>query len=448
MKSLGGGGGGVVSGIMNGKVASLKAEVLSTQSNIITVQETHSRQKGKILMGKEFVTFEAIREKKGGGTMIAVHQDLNPKLIEEYSNDFELLVVEIDTKEENIRVITGYGPQENWEEERRLPFFIALEIEIEKATLAGKAVIIEMDANSKLGSKYIPEDPHGMTPNGSLLGGIIERQNLIVGNGSDKCQGVITRKRVTKNRTEQSVIDIILFSSHLSKHFVSMHIDEEKKHVLTRCSKTKKGIKVKESEHNVIITEFKCNIKTDNVNDKIEVYNLKNKECQSQFKKYTEETTMLSSTINEEDDINKVIKRFMKKLNGSIAHCFRKVRVNKPNNDNNDELFNKRRLLKNKLDGETKKELEKVNEAIAEKQTKNYEKLKYELEKIKTIGGKVNSKQLWKMKKQLCPRSRDAPSAMTDAKRNLLTSDKAIQNKALEVYERKQPGCKEALSGS
>ena len=185
-------------GIMNGKVASLKAEVLSTQSNIITVQETHSRQKGKILMGKEFVTFEAIREKQGGGTMIAVHQDLNPKLIEEYSNDFELLVVEIDTKEENIRVITGYGPQENWEEERRLPFFIALEIEIEKATLAGKAVIIEMDANSKLGSKYIPEDPHGMTPNGSLLAGIIERQNLIVGNGSDKCQGVITRKRVTK----------------------------------------------------------------------------------------------------------------------------------------------------------------------------------------------------------------------------------------------------------
>ena len=155
-------------GIMNGEVASLKAEVLSTQSNIITVQETHSRQKGKILMGKEFVTFKAIREKKGGGTMIAVHQDLNPKLIEEYSNDFELLVVEIDTKEENIRVISGYGPQENWEEERRLPFFIALEIEIEKATLAGKAVIIEMDANSKLGSKYIPEDPHGMTPNGSL----------------------------------------------------------------------------------------------------------------------------------------------------------------------------------------------------------------------------------------------------------------------------------------
>ena len=75
-------------GIKNGKVASLIAEVHNTQANIITVQETHSRQKGKIFMGSEFVTFEAIRDKKGGGTMIAVHQDLNPKLVEEYNDEF------------------------------------------------------------------------------------------------------------------------------------------------------------------------------------------------------------------------------------------------------------------------------------------------------------------------------------------------------------------------
>ena len=42
-----------------------------------------------------FVVFEAIRKKKGGGTIVAVHQDLKPKLIEEYNDEFELLVVEI-----------------------------------------------------------------------------------------------------------------------------------------------------------------------------------------------------------------------------------------------------------------------------------------------------------------------------------------------------------------
>ena len=118
---------------------------------------------------------------------------MNPKLIEEYDGDFELIVVEIDTIDEAIRVISGYGPQENWKEERRLPFFIALETEIERAKLAGKSVIIEMDANCKLGPKYISRDPHDITPNGTLMAGIIERHNLTFGNGSDKCSGTRTR---------------------------------------------------------------------------------------------------------------------------------------------------------------------------------------------------------------------------------------------------------------
>ena len=35
-------------GVKNGKVASLNAEVRNTQASIVTIQETHCRQKGKI----------------------------------------------------------------------------------------------------------------------------------------------------------------------------------------------------------------------------------------------------------------------------------------------------------------------------------------------------------------------------------------------------------------
>ena len=87
-----------------------------------------------------------------------------------------------------------------------------------------------MDANSKLGPQHIHNDPHGMTPNGALLAGIIERRELIIGNGSDKCTGTITRKRVIKDNTEQSVINLLLFSIDLNKHFVAMHINDERKH--------------------------------------------------------------------------------------------------------------------------------------------------------------------------------------------------------------------------
>ena len=107
--------------IINGKLESLKSEVIATQANIVTLQETHSKKKGKIKI-PNFVVFEAIRPKKGGGTLIAVHDNLEPKLIEEYNEEFELIVVEVELKEQSIRIISGYGPQENWEEDKRIPF--------------------------------------------------------------------------------------------------------------------------------------------------------------------------------------------------------------------------------------------------------------------------------------------------------------------------------------
>ena len=120
-------------GLKNGKQRSLNAEVYNSNSNIVTLQETHFKQKGKIHMDKCFVIFEAIRTKKGGGTAIAIHENLKPKLIKEYSDQFELLVVEIQTEDTDIRIISGYGPQENLEEEKRREFFVALETEVEKA---------------------------------------------------------------------------------------------------------------------------------------------------------------------------------------------------------------------------------------------------------------------------------------------------------------------------
>ena len=173
-------------------------------------------------------------------------------------------MVEVETKENSIRIIGGYGPQENWEEKKRLPFFLALEIEIEKAELEGKSIVIEIDANSKLGPDYIPKDPHKMSPNGFLLSGIIKRHALCVANGSEKSQGTITRRRVTQGRTEESIIDIVMFSHDMNPHFKSLKVDEEKRHVLKSIRKTKRGIKVKESDHHVIETEFNYEIMNGN----------------------------------------------------------------------------------------------------------------------------------------------------------------------------------------
>ena len=130
---------------------------------------------------------------------------MEPVLINEYSDDFELLVVEMKIANKDIRIMSGYGPQENLSEAERMPFFVALEAEIARAEIAGKSIIIEMDANSKLGKEFVPGDPHPQSPNGKILAEILLRHDLILCNGlKDKCKGTITRKRVTKDNVEES----------------------------------------------------------------------------------------------------------------------------------------------------------------------------------------------------------------------------------------------------
>ena len=253
-------------GVVTRKADSLNNEVKATGANIVTIQETHSLKKGRIKFHDNFVVFEAIRKAKHGGTMCAVDKNLNP---------IELLIVEVETQDRQIRVMTGCGPQENWDEDKIMSYFIALETEIVKTELAGKSIIIAMDANSKLGPQYIPKDPHEMSPNGKILANIITRHALVVANGSIRCTGTITRRRATKFRIEESCIDIVMFSSDMNSQLKSLYIDEQKKHVLTRISKSRKGIVHKESDHNVLITEFTNVHVSDSDKTNVEVYNLK-----------------------------------------------------------------------------------------------------------------------------------------------------------------------------
>ena len=115
------------------KSHSLTHELKECNATIFSIQETNYKKKGRY-KNNEYDIFEAIRNNKDkGGTMLGIHKSLNPVLVEEYSDTFELLVTEIKVVEKQIRVITGYGPQESWSDVEKMPFFIALEEEISKA---------------------------------------------------------------------------------------------------------------------------------------------------------------------------------------------------------------------------------------------------------------------------------------------------------------------------
>ena len=167
------------------------------------------------------------------------------------------------------------------------------------------------DANSKLGPELIPRDPHKMSPDGVVLASIVKRQNLIVVNGRTKCKGTITRRRVTKKTVEESAIDLVLISCDMMESLVEMKIYERRQHVLTKMTKTKTGVKIKESDHNVITTEF--NLEAMHMDKE-------KSECQQKLKAFTSDTKMLSSVFESDENIDLLTKRFPKKLNGCISN--------------------------------------------------------------------------------------------------------------------------------
>ena len=63
------------------------------------------------------------------------------------------------------------------------------------------------------------------------------------------------------------------------------------------------------------------------------MFNLKNKDAQNKFKSMTSTDGILSNIINNEKDIIRVTKKFLKRLNGCVRQCFQKIRISEHKGD-------------------------------------------------------------------------------------------------------------------
>ena len=118
-----------------------------------------------------------------------------------------------------------------------------------------------------------------------------------------------------------------------------------------------------------------------------------------------------------------------------MSQCFNKVRVKDKDDKEITNLFDKRRSLRPKSDSESKKELQKVEEKLADKCSKNnYLKIKEELKGMESDAG-MHPGKLWKLKKKLSPQCSDPPTAMLDPNGNLVTSMAGVEKLALKHYQ-------------
>ena len=81
------------------------------------------------------------------------------------------------------------SPQED--EEKVLDFYVKIEEDIQLARDNNCYILIEMDANAKLGYKVIKNDPNPQSKSGSLLWYLVQRNNLKVVNATGLCEGGI-----------------------------------------------------------------------------------------------------------------------------------------------------------------------------------------------------------------------------------------------------------------
>ena len=160
---------------LNPKKESLFQLINKIKPSVLTIQETKFMQY-RMLKLEGYEIFENIRtETTGGGLLTAVDLDLNPFLISKHG-DVEIMVVQFEIIEIKLRIINGYGPQEDDDASRIKLFWHTIETEVEFAMEEGCLIIFQCDANAKVGYSVVKGDPNPMSSNGKILLDLINRK--------------------------------------------------------------------------------------------------------------------------------------------------------------------------------------------------------------------------------------------------------------------------------
>ena len=442
-----------VDGILK-KLESLENLIINENPAVIFLQETQVKRAGKIKTpsSQKYTWYELNRTKvapkgeKGGGVAIGVQNSLEPSWINEGDDDSETVTVEIWIQGFPIRLICGYGPQEYDSTQRKDKFWQYLNNEVQNAKTDGAGVIIQMDANCWAGQKIIKDDPKPQNKNGKRFEHFLNlNPHLTVVNALPICEGLFTRIKNTKKGVQKTVIDFFVVCNQIKPLITKMTIDQKGENTLTRY----KG-KIVKSDHRVLKLEVNLVFDEEKKNEKIETFNLKNKECQKKFSELGSKDNRFSQCfVSDGESIHIQFKRWQRKLNKAIHACFRKVRLSaksKKQNSKIDELMHEKKMImkKTKLKVEDWKMIDKIEKEIStEVEDKEFDKIKKTLGEFETKNGKINSTNVWKELKKAYPRkTKPLPSGVKNIKGKVITNPvekKKVTLKHFQHRMRKRP---------
>ena len=300
----------------------------------------------------------------------------------------------------------------------------------------GCHVIMEGDINAKLGPKIIEGDPHEQSNNGALLWSLTTRNNLIVVNRMDVCEGVITRHRKTKFGDEKAVLDYFIISEGLYSYVTKMVVDEKRADVLTKFASKKGNRKMVESDHHLLSVNFNIKFTNELKSQRVEVFNFNNLDCQ---KLYLEETSTdkLTECFDHSQNIERNVQRFNKTFTGIVHKCFKKVRVCGKKPSKMCKQFQHLETLKN-LKPKDEKTINAISSIQSEIQNhcaeENAQIIREQVQNLCNLTGNFSTNMMWKVKRKVCRRAADPPMAKKDPQGNLITAPSSLKQLYQDEY--------------
>ena len=345
---------------------------------------------------------------------MGVHKDIESALVGEGNDDTEALVVQAVLGSIPVKIVVAYGPQENAKKEKKEKFWNFIEDEVKKAEIDEHGLIIQMDGNLHGGPDLIKKDPNPQNKNGKLFKQFLERNpSLSVANNLNICKGIITRQRKVEGKIEMAILDFFIMNEKLRPFLAQVIIDEERNFSLSNFAQLKKNNRVIESDHNSMIADFNISIPKRKP-ERIELFNLRNENCQKLFTKETDENNLLVECFESNLPFEVQCEKWLKTFNSILYKCFKKVRIvdNKKKKNKNDTLLKERVDLKKevKLSSVSEEMKMKIRERISQIEEDigneiSEEYFKEILDTITKLGGDEQNlngsgrKELWKLLK-------------------------------------------------
>ena len=203
-----------------------------------------------------------------------------------------------------------------------------------------------------------------------------------------KCEGVITRKRITEGRVEESIIDFLIISSDLVNDFAKLIIDEMGEHALTKITHGRNSVQKVSSDHNVMISNFNLTVQKSETPKKVEVFDLKIKQIKKILKKQQAHQHIYQRCLKQQKKINFQNEQSIKRLNKCIHKSFKEIRILKRKPGEYEKLYAKWTELKHKEDNESKLESIRLEAELADKFGDNiFDKIKDEIQDMNCEDG-------------------------------------------------------------